>query len=194
MILAAASRINVPSTPLEKYSALPCPKAWSSSAGRAAIVNIANAISAPTRLTRDSSASESRPTEPVSKYAVAFSAMVRMAAAIESQAKRVRDERFLHSPLFSAPAFKLLLPYRSVGWSRTLRLGARLTLSCEYSSLRFWDSRDRGRSSRSLLRALHQTRNWARPWGGAPDHSSRAMPSLAPFDNWPDRVLYCHSE
>ena len=56
---------------------------------------MASAISAPARLTKDSSASESRPTEPVSQYAMAFSAMVRIAAAIESQAKRVRDERFV---------------------------------------------------------------------------------------------------
>jgi uncharacterized membrane protein YhhN len=46
-------------------------------------------------LTTDSSASESKLTEPVSKYAMAFSAMVVMAAAIESQAKRVSDERFV---------------------------------------------------------------------------------------------------
>ena len=32
----AATRISAPSTPLAKYSALSCPKAWSSSAGRAA--------------------------------------------------------------------------------------------------------------------------------------------------------------
>ena len=43
---------------------------------------------APARLTKDSSASESKPTEPVRKYAPAFSAIVRIAAPIESQAKQ----------------------------------------------------------------------------------------------------------
>jgi hypothetical protein len=66
-MLAAAIRIRVPSTPLEKYSALPWPKAWSSSAGRAAMVSMARAIRPPTRLTVDSMASESRPTDPVSR-------------------------------------------------------------------------------------------------------------------------------
>lgn len=61
------------------------------------MVNIANAISAPARLTKDSIASERRPTEPVIKYAMPFRAIVEMAAAIESQAKRVRDERFVVS-------------------------------------------------------------------------------------------------
>src|SRR3954470_9315652 len=46
--------------------------------------------SAAARLTSDSSASDSRPTEPVSHQASAFKAMVAMAAAIESQAKRSR--------------------------------------------------------------------------------------------------------
>ena len=64
-MLTAATRISVPSTPLEKYSALPWPYGWSSSAGRAATVNIAKAIIPPTKLTPDSMASESRPTEPV---------------------------------------------------------------------------------------------------------------------------------
>jgi hypothetical protein len=55
---------------------------------------MANAISAPARLMKDSIASESRPTEPVSRYATALSAIVRIAAAIESHAKRVSDEWF----------------------------------------------------------------------------------------------------
>ena len=59
------------------------------------MVNIARAISAPTRLTTDSSASESRLTEPVSKYAMPLSAIVKMAAEIESQAKRVSDGRMI---------------------------------------------------------------------------------------------------
>ena len=44
------------------------------------------ARSAAARLTIDSSASDKRPTEPVSHQAAAFSAMVASAAAIESQA------------------------------------------------------------------------------------------------------------
>ena len=94
-MLTAAIRMSVPSIPLEKYSALLCPYTWSSSAGRAATVNMANAISAPARLTKDSSASESRPTEPVSRYAIAFRPIVKIAAAMESQAKRVREERLV---------------------------------------------------------------------------------------------------
>ena len=64
-MLTAASRISVPSTPLEKYSALLWPYAWSSSAGRDATVSMLSAITAPTRLTMDSTASERRPTDPV---------------------------------------------------------------------------------------------------------------------------------
>ncbi len=41
------------------------------------------------RLTTDSAASERSPTEPVSHQAAVFRAMVAIAAAIESQAKRV---------------------------------------------------------------------------------------------------------
>ena len=63
-MLSAATRIRLPSTPLEKYSALLCPYACSSSGSRAATVSIHSAISAPTRLTSDSTASESRPTDP----------------------------------------------------------------------------------------------------------------------------------
>jgi hypothetical protein len=64
-MLTAASRMSVPSTPLEKYSAFEWPNACVSSAGRAATASIASAMSAPARLTNDSSASERRPTEPV---------------------------------------------------------------------------------------------------------------------------------
>ena len=85
-MLTAASRISVPSTPLEKYSALEWPNACESSAGRAATASIASAMSAPARFTNDSSASDSRPTEPVSAYAAPFRPMVASAAAIESQA------------------------------------------------------------------------------------------------------------
>ena len=45
---------------------------------------------AATRLTSDSMASESRPTEPVIHQATVFMAMVTSAAAMESQAKRAR--------------------------------------------------------------------------------------------------------
>ena len=85
-MLNAAMRISVPSTPLEKYSALLWPYEWSSSAGRAATVSMLRAMTAPTRLTMDSTASDSRPTEPVRRYAIVLSAMVAMAAAIESHA------------------------------------------------------------------------------------------------------------
>src|SRR5438445_12512520 len=61
------------------------------------MVNIASAIKPPSRLTSDSAASESNPTEPVMTYAVALSAMVSNAAAMESQAKPVSDGRFTPS-------------------------------------------------------------------------------------------------
>src|SRR4051812_14113362 len=47
-------------------------------------------MTAASRLTTDSAASESRPTDPVSRYAPAFSAMVTTAAAIDSHAYRSR--------------------------------------------------------------------------------------------------------
>ncbi len=85
-MLTAARRIRVPSTPLEKYSALEWPYAWSSSSGLAATVSIVSAMTAPTRLTIDSMASDRSPTEPVSAYATDLSVMVVTAAAIDSHA------------------------------------------------------------------------------------------------------------
>ena len=80
MIATAAPAISRPSKPLEKYSALVWPNGWSSSAGRAAIVTMASANSAEARLTNDSIASDSRPTEPVSHQATDFIAIAAMAA------------------------------------------------------------------------------------------------------------------
>jgi len=85
-MLTAAIRIRKPSKALEKYSALPWPWAWFSSAGVAASDSMASAISAPARLTNDSSASDSRPTEPVSHQATPLRTMVASAVAIDSQA------------------------------------------------------------------------------------------------------------
>ena len=85
-MLMAASTIRPPSKALEKYSALPWPWAWSSSAGNAARVNMASAITAPARLTSDSSASESRPTDPVMRHAAALRTMVESAAPMDSHA------------------------------------------------------------------------------------------------------------
>src|SRR5262249_35023383 len=83
---AAAARIIVPSTPLAKYSALEWPKACSSSGGRAATESAQSATRAATRLIEDAAASESRPIEPVTRYAVTLSAIVTIAAAIERAA------------------------------------------------------------------------------------------------------------
>ena len=47
---------------------------------------MASAMTAPARLTPDSSASESSPTEPVNHQASVFSAIVARAAAIDNQA------------------------------------------------------------------------------------------------------------
>src|SRR3990172_13335540 len=87
MMATAAPKISTPSKPLEKYSALLCPKGCSSSAGTRVIRIIHKANDAPARLTRDSSASESRLTEPVIHHASVFSAMVAIAATIDNQAK-----------------------------------------------------------------------------------------------------------
>ena len=48
-------------------------------------------MSAPARFTSDSSASDSRPTEPVSRQATVFSSIVAIAAAIDSHANRVSE-------------------------------------------------------------------------------------------------------
>src|SRR3954466_767215 len=86
----AARTMSAPSTPAEMYSALAMPegKAWSG--GEAARRSIESMRSAAARLTSDSRASESSPTDPVSHHAYALSAMVASAAAMESQAKRSR--------------------------------------------------------------------------------------------------------
>ena len=52
-----------------------------------------SATTAATRLTTDSAASESRPTEPVSAHAPVFSVIVVIAAAIDNQANFVRELR-----------------------------------------------------------------------------------------------------
>ena len=63
----AATKIIVPSTVEEKYSAFDLPKANWESAGLAACLRATSATTAAARLTTDSAASESRPTEPVTK-------------------------------------------------------------------------------------------------------------------------------
>ena len=87
-IPAAAIRISEPSTPAEKYSALAWPYAWSSSAGLTAQRSAAIATTTATRLTTDSAASESRPTDPVSAQAPSLSVIVATAAASESHSRR----------------------------------------------------------------------------------------------------------
>ena len=86
---AAAPRIKMPSKPDEKYSALLWPKGWSSSAGRAATVTIHSPNTAAARLTKDSSASDSKPTEPVTHQAQVLSAMVSSATAIDTPISRL---------------------------------------------------------------------------------------------------------
>ena len=82
----AATKIMTPSVTAEKYSALEWPNWWSSSAGLMEILRTMRATTAATRLTTDSAASESRPTEPVIQAAVPLSAMVARAAPMDSQA------------------------------------------------------------------------------------------------------------
>ena len=81
---AAAPRISRPSKPAEKYSALRWPNGCSSSGGASAIATIHNANNAVATLTKDSSASDSRPTEPVKAQAAVFSTMVATATAADS--------------------------------------------------------------------------------------------------------------
>ena len=63
----AAMKIMAPSTVEEKYSALERPKEYFASAGLAACLSATTATTAATRLTTDSAASESSPTDPVTK-------------------------------------------------------------------------------------------------------------------------------
>src|SRR5688572_25452406 len=78
------------------------------------MVSMASAMIAPARLTNDSSASESKPTEPVKKYAAAFNRIVKSAAAMESHAKRVREARFVINDvilnLYGSSCGKFALP------------------------------------------------------------------------------------
>src|SRR3954451_7922680 len=91
-----------------------------------------SAITAATRLTTDSAASESRPTDPVSTNAPVFSAMVTTAAAIESHANRSRPASAapLSAPtcgnaiLFTAPPWPSLPPWPLPGQPATPSVGA----------------------------------------------------------------------
>ncbi len=82
---SAAPSTRMPSKPEEKYSALWWPKGWSPSAGRSATVTIISANTAPARLTNDSSASDSSPTEPVRYQAAPLRPMVANATPTEIQ-------------------------------------------------------------------------------------------------------------
>ena len=95
---SAAPKISMPSKPDEKYSALWWPCGWSSSAGRSAIVTIIRANTAPARLTKDSMASDSRPTEPVTYQARVLRMMVRTAAAADIQSRVLGRGSFMDIP------------------------------------------------------------------------------------------------
>ena len=90
-ITAAATKIIIPSAAAEKYSALLCPKWWFLSGGLIATVSATSATIAATRLTSDSAASDSSPTDPVTCQATVFRAMVTSAAAMDSHANRLRS-------------------------------------------------------------------------------------------------------
>lgn len=89
----AATTIMTPSSTAEKYSALVCPKLWPRSAGRAAILSATKAAIAAMRFTDDSAASDSRPTEPVSRQAITLSPMVSTPAATATSAYLDRSGR-----------------------------------------------------------------------------------------------------
>ena len=82
-ITSAAATIIALSTPAQVLR-LGVPVGVLLSAGLSAQRNASIATTAATRLTTDSAASESRPTEPVTNHAVVFRAIVAAAAAIES--------------------------------------------------------------------------------------------------------------
>ena len=84
----AAPMTRMPSKPEEKYSALWCPNGCSASAGRAATVTITRANMAPARFTNDSSASDSRLTEPVTHHASVLRTMVSTATMMETCSQR----------------------------------------------------------------------------------------------------------
>ena len=67
MMKPEATRIIAPSSPAEKYSALEWPNSWSRSAGLAMTLSTTTATTAATRFTSDSAASESKPTDPVTR-------------------------------------------------------------------------------------------------------------------------------
>src|SRR5699024_9482457 len=89
MISTAARRIMAPATSAEKYSAFPWRKLWLASAGRAATVKAMTAMTAVTRLTTDSRASDKKPTDPVTEAAIIFNPMVTTAAATERYMNRM---------------------------------------------------------------------------------------------------------
>ena len=86
MIAIAAATISTPSNTAEKYSAFAWPKLCSASAGLATTRNATKAATAATRLTNDSSASDSRPTEPLTRQAISFITITTIAVAILSNA------------------------------------------------------------------------------------------------------------
>jgi len=90
-----------------------------------------NARTAATRLTRDSAASESRPTEPVTCQAMTFIVIVTTAAAMDSQANRVRLDLFATTPTSIlqlrpyADQSRVIIQSRSTPQRRVRRRGAR---------------------------------------------------------------------
>ena len=86
MIAADAARIRNPSTMADRYSALPCPKWCSASAGRFAARSANTATRAAPMLTVDSRASDSSPTESVRYQASVLSPSTTTPVATDSQA------------------------------------------------------------------------------------------------------------
>ena len=84
MMRPAATNTMPPSTAADRYSALPWPNWWVRSGGRPARRNAHSATRAATRLTPDSIASDSRPTDPVTAAAMDLRAIVATAAASDS--------------------------------------------------------------------------------------------------------------
>src|SRR6478736_3359066 len=109
------------------------------------MLSAASATTAATRLTHDSSASESRPTEPVRKYAPAFMEIVTTAAAIESHAKRVRG---------TAGRLAITVKYAAAGAGHRLSARVRYGTPEEYGGCDLVSRHDGGMRAKACLLAL----------------------------------------
>src|SRR3954447_3148891 len=137
------------------------------------------AMTAATRLTTDSAASESRPTDPVSRYAPAFSAMVTTAAAIDSHAygSRPATECSGSAPTCGNAIF--FMAPRPSSWHPRPSVPPPCTREQATSARR--PQRSHGRSSAGRCRGVPVDAEHLQPWYGGQTETRRA------FSREPDR-------